>query len=37
VVDSTGAPLVIPTGAKVQAVRLQGTAASGGVTLPASP
>jgi hypothetical protein len=37
VADGSGAPLIIPAGAKVQAIRLQGTAASGGVTLPESP
>ena len=31
VTDSTGAPIVIPAGAKVQPIRLQGTLASGGV------
>jgi hypothetical protein len=31
VTDSTGAPIVIPAGAKVQPIRLQGTAAAGGV------
>ncbi|MBB6188091.1 protease pro-enzyme activation domain-containing protein [Rhodanobacter sp. MP7CTX1] len=29
--DTTGAPIVIPAGAKVQPIRLQGTIASGGV------
>ncbi|MBB6187586.1 protease pro-enzyme activation domain-containing protein [Rhodanobacter sp. MP7CTX1] len=35
VTDTTGAPIVIPAGAKVQPIRLQGTAASGGVAPPA--